>query len=118
MVAIEAFPQPKVLILGGSGKGSDFRGLGRTISRAGDAGNIRAIVGIGAEWPRIKAAIHNKNITIIEGCKTMKEVVRAANRIARRGDAALLSPACASFGMFANYTERGDQFRRAVKALK
>ena len=117
-VAIEAFPDaPKIVILGGSGKKSDFTGLGETIGRNADG--IRAIIGIGAEWPRIKAAIHEPNaVNIIEGCGTMAAIVAAARAAAKPGDVVILSPACASFDMFKSYTERGGQFKEEVKKLK
>ena len=117
-VAIEAFPDaPKVMILGGSSKQSDFTGLGETIGR--NAESIRAIIGIGAEWPRIKAAIHEPGVMdIIEGCGTMPAIVAAAHAAARPGDVVILSPACASFDMFKSYTERGGLFKEEVKKLK
>ena len=117
-VAIEAFPDaPKVLILGGSSKRSDFTGLGETIGRAAEG--IRAIIGIGAEWPRIKTAIHEpSSLNIIEGCGTMREIVAAAHAAAKPGDIVILSPACASFGMFKSYTDRGGQFKEEVRKLK
>jgi UDP-N-acetylmuramoylalanine--D-glutamate ligase len=114
-VAIAAFKEPKILILGGSHKGSDFRHLGRAISRSR---SVKAIIGIGVEWPRIRAHIHNKKVRMIEDCKNMRAIVRAAARAAAPGDVVLLSPACASFGMFENYTERGAQFRASVTKLK
>jgi UDP-N-acetylmuramoylalanine--D-glutamate ligase len=114
-VAIAAFDTPKILILGGASKGSDFKKLGYTISRSK---SIRAIIGIGAEWPRIKTHIRNPKLQVIEGCKNMHEIVRAANKVAAPGDVVLLSPACASFGMFENYTERGKQFKEAVQGLQ
>ena len=141
IAAIRAFPtQPKILILGGSSKNSDFRELGRVIAKSK---NIKAIIGIGVEWQRIKsvvpaeAGIHassekpgsvdpvlrrgdgikNKyeSIKIIEGCKNMREIVAAAKKIAAPGDVVLLSPACASFGMFKNYSERGEEFKTWVR---
>ena len=114
-VAIASFAAPKILILGGSHKGSDFGHLGQIISRSK---NIKAIVGIDAEWPRIKSHIHNKKIKIVEGHKNMKEIVHAASAAAAPGDVVLLSPGCASFGMFKNYTERGEQFKAFVRKLK
>jgi UDP-N-acetylmuramoylalanine--D-glutamate ligase len=114
IVAIQAFENPKILILGGSSKGSDFRKLGKVIS---DTTTIKAIIGIGVEWARIKAHIRNPRIQIIETCKTMKEIVREARAIATSSDVVLLSPACASFGMFKNYTDRGEQFKKAVRAI-
>ena len=114
-VAIEAFAAPKILILGGSHKGSDFRKLGRAISQSQ---SIKAIIGIGAEWPRIKSEVKSRKLKVVEGCKNMREVVQAAHRVAAPGDVVLLSPACASFGMFKNYTDRGKQFKRIVRNLK
>jgi UDP-N-acetylmuramoylalanine--D-glutamate ligase len=115
IAAIAAFAVPKILILGGSSKGSDFTDLGRMITRSE---SIKAIIGIGAEWPRIKKQIRNPRIKLIEGCATMKTIIAAATKTARPGDVVLLSPACASFGMFKNYSDRGAQFKTIVKKLK
>lgn len=122
-VALEAFAAPKVMILGGSSKGSDFTALGRALA---ESESVRAVIGIGAEWPRIKERIlahegasagkdaQNK-IRLIENCSTMAEIVSAARAAAQPGDVVILSPGCASFGMFRNYTERGDQFKEEVR---
>lgn len=117
IAAIQAFTQPEVLILGGSSKNSDFSELGEIISKAE---NIRAIIGIGIEWERIKDEIskHKNTIFMVEGAKDMPTVVAAASKIAQKGDVVLLSPACASFGMFPNYKERGAQFKEEVKKLQ
>ena len=117
IAAIEAFKNPEILILGGSSKGSDFTELGRVIS---NAKNIKAVIGIGAEWLKIKSNIKYQvsNILMIEGAKDMKTVVAAASKIAGPGDVVLLSPACASFDMFKNYKDRGEQFKREVNSLK
>lgn len=115
VAAIEAFDQPKILILGGSSKDSDFTHLGEKIS---ESHSIKAIIGIGEEWGRIKSEIRNPKFEIIEGCKNMEEIVKKAAEIAEVGDVVLLSPACASFGMFKNYKERGNQFKDEVKKLK
>ena len=116
MAAMAAFEQPEILILGGSSKNSDFVELGRTIRLAK---NIKAIIGIGIEWERIKEEIANStdDILLIEGATNMSQIVQAANKIARPGDVVLLSPACASFGMFKNYKERGEQFAEEVEKL-
>ena len=117
LVALEAFPAPKIMILGGSSKGSDFAALGAAVARST---SIRAVIGIGAEWPRIKEQIvahedPRRRVACIEGCASMEEIVRAARDAARPGDAVILSPGCASFGMFKNYTERGEQFKTEVQ---
>lgn len=116
MAAIEAFTEPEILILGGSSKNSDFTELGKTIR---EATNIKAIIGIGAEWPEIRAQIETVGLPIqfIEDCQNMQEVVAAARVIATLGDVVILSPACASFGMFKNYKERGEKFKEEVNNL-
>ncbi len=117
IAAIQAFIQPKVLILGGSTKASDFSELAKTIA---DNQQIRGIIGIGAEWERIKAALapFNKQLTIVEGLKDMPAIIHAATELAQPGDVVLLSPACASFGLFPNYKVRGELFKEEVKKLK
>lgn len=117
IAAIDAFEAQKVLILGGSSKGSDFTQLGAVLSTSQ---TIRAIIGIGKEWTRIKQAIEPQalsKMTIIEGCTSMHQIVSAAAKIATSGDVVLLSPACASFDMFKNYKDRGDQFIREVRIV-
>lgn len=114
IAAIEAFDDPEILILGGSSKNSDFKELGRVIS---EAKNIKAIIGIGKEWAKIKSQIQNNKSQIIEGCKNMREIVQKAVSISKPGDVVLLSPACASFDMFKNYKDRGNQFKEEVRKL-
>ncbi len=116
IAAIQAFKAPEILILGGSSKGSDFTGLGKVIR---EAENIKAIIGIGDEWEEIKSKIKNQRskILMVEGATSMQQVVQAAAKIASPGDVVLLSPACASFGMFQNYKERGDKFQHEVNLL-
>lgn len=117
IAAIETFESPEILILGGSSKSSDFTELGDVI---GEAENIKAIIGIGQEWERIKEVIGKQKlpVLVIEGAEDMKTVVEAATKIAVSGDVVLLSPACASFGMFRDYKDRGEQFKKEVLALQ
>lgn len=112
--AIEAFEEPEILILGGSSKKSDFSRLGELI---GKTENIKAIIGIGQEWPEIKKHINDWHFQIIEGLETMEQVVSKAAEIAETGDVVLLSPACASFDQYRDYKDRGDQFKNAVSNL-
>jgi len=115
--AVEAFEEPEILILGGSSKNSNFEGLGRVIR---EAQNIKAIIGIGEEWGRIKEQliVDSSPFTVYEDCFNMHEVVERAREIAEIGDVVLLSPACASFDMFANYKERGNKFKEEVNMLQ
>ena len=113
IAALQAFDQPKIIILGGSSKQSDFTQLAEVIKTS----NVKVVVGIGQEWQRIKEAIGPTNIQLIEGLETMTDVVAACARTAAAGDVVLLSPACASFGMFHDYKDRGHQFKDGVKAL-
>jgi UDP-N-acetylmuramoylalanine--D-glutamate ligase len=117
IAAIKSFQNPEILILGGSSKNSDFTELGQVISASQ---NIKAIIGIGEEWKRIKEEIKGlkSDVIVIEGATTMNQIVQAASKIATEGDVVLLSPACASFGMFENYKDRGNQFKEEVNKLK
>lgn len=117
IAAIKSFKNPEILVLGGSSKNSDFTELGQII---GESENIKAIIGIGVEWTRIKEQIKNvrPETLIIEGADSMEKIVLAAFKLALPGDVVLLSPACASFGMFENYKDRGLQFKEEVRKLK
>src|SRR3990167_5746070 len=98
--AIEAFQNPKILILGGSSKKSDFSLLGQKI--VSDK-SVKALILIGQESGRIKEAVtQTGNFTgqIIKGLKNMKEIVQKSQSLAKAGDIVILSPACASFDMF------------------
>ncbi len=116
IAAIKAFKNPEILILGGAPKNSDFKELGKVIT---EATNIKAIIGIGEEWEKIKAHLTNLNpdILVLEGAKDMETIVSAASKLAVSDDVVILSPACASFGMFKDYKDRGDQFKLQVATL-
>jgi UDP-N-acetylmuramoylalanine--D-glutamate ligase len=126
IVAIEAFEQPKVVILGGSDKGADFSVLARTVAN----NTIRQVILIGntshphykTVTPKIEAALRAQGVdtllsTVKPGGITMNEIVQVARDAAQPGDVVLLSTACASFDLFKNYKERGEQFKQSVLAL-
>lgn len=119
IVAIKAYEQPKVLILGGSDKGTPFTELVETIVE----NKIRYIVGIGEMGPAIVSQVKDhpkgKDIpySLIDTSGTMKDIVATAVQHAQKGDVILLSTACASFDMFENYKDRGQQFKAEIKAL-
>ena len=114
--AIRSFDQPKIIILGGSSKGAiDFTELAKA---AADEGVKKAIL-IGEQASVIQKALEGAGVAFdnLGSEVTMGEVVAHAKEMAVSGDAVILSPACASFGMFKNYADRGDQFITAVNAL-
>lgn len=113
IAAIKAFSEPLVLIAGGSEKWSDFTELGKVITKAK---NVKAVVLIGETAGQIEKAIKKARgkVQLIKGCKNMEEIVAAAANAALPGGVVVLSPACASFDMFRNYKDRGEQFKKAV----
>lgn len=117
IAAAEAFKSPKILILGGSSKKSDFSKLSQKIN---SDQTIKALILVGQEARRIRQSISQAGGfggKIIEGCQNMSQIVRQAKKLAQSGDVVILSPACASFDMFKNYQDRGKQFIRQVKKL-
>jgi len=113
IAAIKAFKEPKIVILGGSSKHSDFSDLGRAIIE----NNVKAVILIGEEADRIKRSLGGFTGEIAEGQKTMSEIVEKAKGLGKPNDVVILSPACASFDMFKNYPDRGNQFKAAVRRL-
>ena len=111
--AIQAFDAPLLLIAGGASKGADFSTLGTAIAEA----NVRAVLLIGQEAPRIAAAVQQAGVgEIVHYCRDLPQALDTARHLAQTGDVVLLSPACASFDQFASYAERGDLFKRLVRA--
>jgi UDP-N-acetylmuramoylalanine--D-glutamate ligase len=110
IAAINSFSEPLVLILGGSSKNSDFSELGKTIQ---NTKNIKAIILIGEEAEKLKAKIKNneQKFQLLEGAINMANIFDQIKSVVKKGDAVLLSPACASFDMFKNYKDRGEQFK-------
>ncbi|MFZ2126270.1 MAG: UDP-N-acetylmuramoyl-L-alanine--D-glutamate ligase [Candidatus Microsaccharimonas sp.] len=113
IAALRAFDRPKIIILGGSSKGSDFSELAREMKLH----DVQAIL-VGDEAPRIAEALRAVEFEDFETIDGGAEAfVRRAHELAQPGAAVLLSPAAASFGMFKNYVDRGEQFIAAVNAL-
>jgi UDP-N-acetylmuramoylalanine--D-glutamate ligase len=113
VAAIEGLAGPAanlVWIAGGQGKGQDFAPLAAALP-----GRVCAALLLGADADRIEAAIAGR--VPVTRVASMAAAVAAARATARPGDCVLLSPACASFDMFANYADRGEQFARAAREL-
>jgi len=126
IVALEAFTQPKVVILGGSDKGVPFDQL----AEAARTNNVRHIVLMGnsdnphnpSVSPKLEATLRAHGFEAITslitpGGPSVSEVVAAAQAQAQPGDVVLLSAGCASFDMFPNYKARGAAFTEAFQAL-
>lgn len=114
IAALKSFDGSKVIILGGSSKGSDFTDLAQELTRQ----DVQAIL-IGDEAEKIASACRMagfSNFEIMDG-PTATKIVERARALSKPGSVVLLSPASASFGLFKNYVDRGDQFEAAVKAL-
>ncbi len=109
-VAIAALDRPFVLLLGGRHKGEPY---GRLAGLLG--GRCRAVVAYGESGPLIQQDLGGSLPVVPAG--SFEEVLATARRLAHRGDAVLLSPACSSYDMFTNYEERGERFRAAVEAM-
>jgi len=110
--ALAGLPQKVILIAGGDGKGQDFSPLRSAVSE-----NARAVILVGRDAPLIAKALQDCGVPLIH-VSTMEEAVTQAYRAAQKGDAVLLSPACASFDMFRNYQHRAESFIAAVHNLE
>jgi len=110
--AIQGMPGPLLLILGGDGKGADFRPLRDALVDAVNPGRIRGVFLIGRDANLIEAALAGS--VPVHHAADMDDAVHQAAALARSGDTVLLSPACASFDMYSGYEERGRVFQAAV----
>ncbi len=108
--ALESIDQPIWLIAGGRDKGGDFSRLTRAISR-----RVTRVILIGEAAPLLRLAW--AGAATITDAATLRDAVDLAAQEASPGDVVLLSPACASFDMFADYQDRGRQFKALVHAL-
>jgi len=109
--ALESMDKPVTLILGGVDKGNDYDLIKEMVAE-----KVKAIICLGTDNAKIHAAFDNVVATIID-TTSAEDAVRHAYAVSQKGDVVLLSPACASFDLFKNYEDRGEQFKKAVKAL-
>lgn len=113
IAAIQSFTQPEIVIIGGIEKGADFSELKTALVAAS---NIKKIILIGEIRHKLASILNDSDI-IVSDATTMDQVIDEAREQAQPGDVIVLSPACASFDMFKNFYDRGDQFRTIVQAL-
>lgn len=109
--ALDSMSAPTVWIVGGVDKGNDYKELMPLVRE-----KVKAIICLGLDNEKIKDAFGNVVELMVETF-AMSEAVKVAYKIAERGDMVLLSPACASFDLFENYEDRGNQFKEAIKNL-
>lgn len=110
--AIQAMNRPTLLIGGGYDKGATYEEWIQAFD-----GKVRYLVLIGQTKEKIKETAERLGFTSIILCENLKEAVSVCAEKANPGEAVLLSPACASWGQFANYEQRGDMFKEYVRAL-
>lgn len=106
--ALESMKQPTVWIVGGVDKGNDYKEIEELVKR-----KVKAIICMGLDNSKIIEFFKNKKENIID-TSSIEEAVKAAKSFATKGDAVLLSPCCASFDLFKNYEDRGEQFKKEV----
>ena len=109
--ALESMTKPTILILGGVDKGNEYSLIEDLIKE-----KVKSIICLGTDNKKIHEAFGNLVDTIVD-TGTANEAVHMAFHFAEKGDVVLLSPACASFDLFKNYEDRGQQFKKAVKEL-
>jgi UDP-N-acetylmuramoylalanine--D-glutamate ligase len=110
VAALDGFPRQVVLIAGGRDKGGSYAPLAKVMKRSG-----RAAVLIGEAAPKIYEAL--APVVPVEMASDMDDAVAKAARLAERGDAVVLSPACSSFDMFRDYAHRAEVYKTAVQTL-
>jgi UDP-N-acetylmuramoylalanine--D-glutamate ligase len=110
--ALGSYNQPLVWIAGGVDKGNDYNLIKDEVKK-----KVKTLICLGKDNDKLKKAFGGVVPRVME-TQSVKELVRMALDAAQKGDVVLLSPACASFDLFKNYEDRGNQFREAVSQLK
>jgi UDP-N-acetylmuramoylalanine--D-glutamate ligase len=110
--ALESYNQGVIWIAGGVDKGNDYTSLFPLVS-----GRVKALICLGKDNVKLQKAFAGV-IDEIRETQNIKEAITWSRQMAQKGDVVLLSPACASFDLFKNYEDRGDQFRAGVLDLK
>lgn len=109
--ALESMKTPTVLIIGGKDKGNDYRAIADLVKQ-----KCTGLVYLGADNQKLHDFFDGFGIPVAD-THSMRECIEACCRMARPGDTVLLSPCCASFDLFKNMEDRGEQFKTLVRAL-
>lgn len=107
--ALGSFDQPLIWIAGGIDKGNDYGLIMEAVRQ-----KVKALICLGTDNEKLKKAFGGV-VPVIRETQSVEELVEMSLELAKEGDVVLLSPACASFDLFKNYEDRGDQFRAAVR---
>ena len=114
IAAIKSFSQPKIIILGGSDKGISISPVVDEIINS----NVKHVIVVGEMAKKFMDEFLAKDYKSFSEVQTnMNDIVSEASKYAKEGDVVLLSTACASFGMFEDYQDRGEQFKNIVKSI-
>jgi UDP-N-acetylmuramoylalanine--D-glutamate ligase len=111
LVALEGMTRPSVVLLGGRHKGEPYTRLAPALGRM-----ARAVIAYGESGPLVEQDLGSQ-VPVERLGSSFEEVIARARALAQPGDAVLLSPACSSYDMFANYEERGATFRRLALGI-
>ncbi len=117
MIALKSFRKPVILLAGGADKGADFKALAKLIAKR----KVKSVILFdGAATPRLKADLLESGFAEgkILAANSMASAVSQAVELAKAGDAVVMSTACASFGLFKNYKERGNLFKEEVSRIQ
>lgn len=109
--ALESMTSPTILIIGGKDKGNDYNAIKELVQK-----KCAGLVYLGADNSKLHAFFDGLGIPVAD-THSMKECVEACSRMAKPGDTVLLSPCCASFDLFKNMEDRGEQFCELVRNL-
>jgi len=109
--ALESVEDPIIWIAGGVDKGNDYESLSPLVKE-----KVRIIVCLGVNNMKLHQAFR-KDVDMMINANSAEEAVQIAYSLGEKGETVLLSPACASFDLFENYQDRGNQFKRAVRGL-
>ncbi len=110
--ALGSYDKPLIWIAGGIDKGNDYNLIKGEVEK-----KVKTLICLGKDNDKLKK-FFGKTVPRILETQSVKELVHLALQSAEKGDIVLLSPACASFDLFKNYEDRGDQFREQVLKLK
>lgn len=110
--ALSGIEGPKIVILGGKGKGEDYEPLALSVKA-----HAKAAVLLGMEADKIEAVLRAVGFDQVYRVQDMSEAVHQAEKLAQSGDTVLLSPACTSWDMYRSYEERGDHFAQLIHEL-